>query len=42
MAPLALALADRAYVLDSGRVAAHGTAQDIARDGTLARAYLGG
>ncbi len=41
MAALALSLADRAYVLESGRVAAHGTAREIAADGTLARAYLG-
>ncbi|WP_459616110.1 branched-chain amino acid ABC transporter ATP-binding protein/permease [Bordetella sp. 2513F-2] len=42
MAALALSLADRAYVLESGRVAAHGTAQEIAADGGLAKAYLGG
>ncbi|TRM54294.1 ATP-binding cassette domain-containing protein [Achromobacter sp. LC458] len=41
MAALALSLADRAYVLESGRVAAHGTAAEIAQDGALARAYLG-
>jgi len=41
MAALALSLADRAYVLESGRVAAHGAAEDIAKDGALARAYLG-
>ncbi|WP_175239458.1 ATP-binding cassette domain-containing protein, partial [Achromobacter deleyi] len=41
MAALALSLADRAYVLESGRVAAQGTAQEIAADGALARAYLG-
>lgn len=41
MAALALSLADRAYVLESGRVAAHGTAAEIAEDGALARAYLG-
>ncbi|WP_338617039.1 branched-chain amino acid ABC transporter ATP-binding protein/permease [Achromobacter sp. E1] len=41
MAALALSLADRAYVLESGRVAAHGAAADIAQDGALARAYLG-
>ncbi|MNK07258.1 High-affinity branched-chain amino acid transport ATP-binding protein LivF [compost metagenome] len=41
MAALALSLADRAYVLESGRVAAHGSAADIAQDGALARAYLG-
>lgn len=41
MAALALSLADRAYVLESGRVAAQGTAAEIAQDGALARAYLG-
>ena len=41
MAALALSLADRAYVLESGRVAAQGTAAQIAEDGALARAYLG-
>ncbi|MDH0685966.1 branched-chain amino acid ABC transporter ATP-binding protein/permease [Achromobacter animicus] len=41
MAALALSLADRAYVLESGGVAAHGAAEDIAKDGALARAYLG-
>lgn len=41
MAALALSLADRAYVLESGRVAAQGTAEEIAQDGALARAYLG-
>ena len=41
MAALALSLADRAYVLESGRVAAQGSAAEIAQDGALARAYLG-
>ncbi len=41
MAALALSLADRAYVLESGRVAAQGTAAEIAQDGALAKAYLG-
>ena len=41
MAGLALALADRAYVIESGRIAASGTADEIARGGTLERAYLG-
>ena len=41
MAGLALALADRAYVIESGCIAASGTADEIARGGTLERAYLG-
>ncbi|MBK4735379.1 branched-chain amino acid ABC transporter ATP-binding protein/permease [Noviherbaspirillum pedocola] len=42
MAALALALADRAYVLEGGRVAAQGTAMEIAANNRLAEAYLGG
>eukprot|EP01032_Pedospumella_encystans_P027783 gene27784-31384_t len=41
MAALALSLADRAYVLESGRVVAQGTAQSLMADGSLLRAYLG-
>ncbi|MFO6419500.1 ATP-binding cassette domain-containing protein [Hylemonella sp. W303a] len=41
MAGLALALADRAYVIEGGRIVAQGTAADIAADGALAQAYLG-
>lgn len=41
MAGLALALADRAYVIEGGRIVAHGTAAQIAADGALAQAYLG-
>jgi branched-chain amino acid transport system ATP-binding protein len=40
MAGLALALADRAYVLEGGRIVAAGTPSEIARDGALERAYL--
>jgi len=40
MAELALALADRAYVLEGGRIVASGTPSEIARDGALERAYL--
>jgi branched-chain amino acid transport system ATP-binding protein len=42
MATLALALADRAYVIEGGRIAAQGTAAEIAADDMLARAYLAG
>jgi ABC-type branched-subunit amino acid transport system ATPase component len=41
MASLALALADRAYVIEGGRIVAHGTAGEIAQDDALARTYLG-
>jgi len=42
MAGLALALADRAYVIEGGRIVAEGTAQEMASDDALAKAYLGG
>jgi ABC-type branched-subunit amino acid transport system ATPase component/ABC-type branched-subunit amino acid transport system permease subunit len=42
MAPLALALADRAYVIEDGRIVASGDAASIAADPALAQAYLGG
>jgi ABC-type branched-subunit amino acid transport system ATPase component/ABC-type branched-subunit amino acid transport system permease subunit len=41
MAGLALALADRAYVMEAGHIVAQGTARAIASDEGLARAYLG-
>ena len=41
MAGLALALADTAYVLENGRVVAHGAAAEIAGNPVLAKAYLG-
>jgi len=41
MAGLALTLADRAYVMESGRIVASGAASEIAADGALERAYLG-
>ena len=37
----ALTLAHRAYVLESGRIAAHGPAADLLRDPHVRRAYLG-
>jgi len=42
MAALALSLADRAYVMEGGRIVAQGTSAEIAADGALAQAYLGG
>ena len=41
MAALALALADRAYVIEGGRIVASGTAAQIAGNDALERAYLG-
>jgi branched-chain amino acid transport system ATP-binding protein len=41
MAGLALALADRAYVIETGRIASVGAPQDIARTAALETAYLG-
>jgi len=40
MSGLALSLADRAYVLEGGRIAASGAADEIARNGALEKAYL--
>jgi branched-chain amino acid transport system ATP-binding protein len=40
MAGLALGLADRAYVIEGGRMVASGTASDIAGSGALEKAYL--
>jgi ABC-type branched-subunit amino acid transport system ATPase component len=42
MAGLALTLADRAYVIEGGQIVASGTAAEIAGEGALERAYLGG
>ena len=41
MAGLALSLADRAYVIEGGRISASGSAAQIAADGALEKAYLG-
>jgi branched-chain amino acid transport system ATP-binding protein len=40
MAGLALALADRAYVIDGGRIVASGAASEIAKGDALEKAYL--
>jgi branched-chain amino acid transport system ATP-binding protein len=37
----ALEIADRAYVLQTGRIVMSGKASDIAADGDVRRAYLG-
>ena len=42
MAHQALAIADRAYVLESGAVALQGTAAELRRDPRIREAYLGG
>ena len=42
MAALALALADRACVIEGGTIVAHGTPAQIAADPALKKAYLGG
>jgi len=41
MARLALSIADRAYVIQSGRVVQQGSAQDVRDDAALEKAYLG-
>jgi branched-chain amino acid transport system ATP-binding protein len=38
----ALRLADRAYVMETGRIVLEGRAQDLLRDDRVRRAYLGG
>jgi len=37
----ALAIADRAYVLQTGRIVLSGAARDIAGDAAVRKAYLG-
>ena len=41
MAALALSVADRAYVLQSGAITHSGTAREVAQDPALVKAYLG-
>jgi branched-chain amino acid transport system ATP-binding protein len=41
-AGLALDLADKAYVLDTGRIVASGTGLELLEDDTIRAAYLGG
>jgi branched-chain amino acid transport system ATP-binding protein len=40
-ADLTLEIAERAYVIEHGGIALHGTAADLKRDATVQRAYLG-
>jgi branched-chain amino acid transport system permease protein len=42
MAGLALSVADRGYVLESGRVVHEGSAHDLKNDKSVEQAYLGG
>ena len=42
MAAVALSLANRAYVLETGRVTLSGTGTELSRDPDVKRAYLGG
>jgi branched-chain amino acid transport system ATP-binding protein len=39
--PLALSVADRAYVLENGRIRLHGTSQELERNPEVRQAYLG-
>ena len=38
----ALAIADHAYVLETGRITLEGTGEELARDERVQKAYLGG
>ena len=40
-ANMALKVADRAYVLELGKVAKHGTGQELLHDDDVRKAYLG-
>ena len=41
-ASMALSIADRAYVLETGRIVKEGSGSDLLRDDDVRRAYLGG
>ena len=41
-ASAALAIADRAYVIETGRITLEGPAPEVAENPMVARAYLGG
>ena len=39
---MALSVADRGYVLETGKIVATGTGQELLRNESVKRAYLGG
>jgi branched-chain amino acid transport system ATP-binding protein len=41
-AQMALAIADRAYVLETGKIVMQGTGDDLLKDPSVIEAYLGG
>ena len=41
-AEMALRIADRAYVLESGRITISGTGKELAQSDSIKKAYLGG
>ena len=41
-AKMALAIADRAYVLETGKITLSGTGEELANDARVKSAYLGG
>ena len=41
-AKMALAIADRAYVLETGKITLEGTGKELAADERVRKAYLGG
>ena len=41
-AQMALSIADRAYVLETGRIVNTGTGKDLLNDDSVKKAYLGG
>jgi branched-chain amino acid transport system ATP-binding protein len=41
-ARMALAIADRAYVLETGKITLEGTGEELAKDERVRKAYLGG